>query len=525
MYILVLCFTAVYALEFEGQEHKRLVDEAFILFKEVVHTPSGLTLEALLKANNQGPAPGNRIEPNPDTSVERSFWTPFLSQARGKGKSEKSRQWYTSLGQITALAGDYYGPESFQELLDHDGVKHRNFLKVFTQFAEPDPFWTVRQWDFLNRIANEGTEINIAPSKYGNRKAPALQAVYDAIASKDTLVGTGGATLKHLADVAMYNTDHFEPSAGNVAEDLHILATRLIRRWSVGLEADLEPQVWNIASKITGDDITTGPNMNALNMALAVEAFSLHYTTDIFSAGHLRTPRDALSGAKSGCGAITAGFTVKVMHDEDSFHGVWVKDILGNSWHCKGDATLLATDDTQNLKRAHEAVKASLYSLLKAGGFNVDHIKFQWYIPRGAPALTTVQEAPPEVKSRIVKNCDQSLLLVKDITKNPMPCSIIFRPWPDYDKQLQSKQPNRCPRYYLDKSNILKVRQKCGGFSMFSKKSKEKFETEKKACCYREFSRAWKISIAPDDCCFKMPARDDGVFTCGANDDAEDIES
>jgi len=82
---------------------------------------------------------------------------------------------------------------------------------------------------------------------------------------------------------------------------------------------------------------------------LVIEAFAFHYLTDLFSSGHLRTPRgylrehcqdetvlgqlgpDALGGALSSC-----------MHDEDNILGLLVHargaaDTEANWWIAYGD--------------------------------------------------------------------------------------------------------------------------------------------------------------------------------------------
>lgn len=55
------------------------------------------------------------------------------------------------------------GPGSLDTLFCDDTVDApTNFMRVFAQFLNPDPFWTVKMYDFLKRVGNEGTALDEA---------------------------------------------------------------------------------------------------------------------------------------------------------------------------------------------------------------------------------------------------------------------------------------------------------------------------------------------------------------------------
>ncbi|MDU8912703.1 hypothetical protein, partial [Aestuariicoccus sp. MJ-SS9] len=101
-----------------------------------------------------------------------------------------------------------------------------------------------------------------------------------------------------------------------------------------------------------------------LEWIYTIDAFACHFLTDLFSAGHMRTPRKALyemrsDFARSGYPAQVTGYLAKVMHDEDSKNGLLVTNAKNMEWKAYGDKKLLDTDDRTNDHIAQKAVQAS----------------------------------------------------------------------------------------------------------------------------------------------------------------------
>lgn len=92
---------ALQTTKFEGSEHKRVVDDVFAKFEQISNSKFNKKLNALLAAENVVEKASATLA-NPDTSG-KTTWFPFVS------KPKSNSQFYYSLGQTVALAGDYYG--------------------------------------------------------------------------------------------------------------------------------------------------------------------------------------------------------------------------------------------------------------------------------------------------------------------------------------------------------------------------------------------------------------------------------
>jgi hypothetical protein len=87
-------------------------------------------------------------------------------------------------------------------------------------------------------------------------------------------------------------------------------------------------------------------------------AFADHFLTDLFSAGHLRTPRRALYEMSTTTRG-ESGFLARAMHNEDNADGLRVRNARGESWRCFGDGKELDDESKDNFARAQAAVQAS----------------------------------------------------------------------------------------------------------------------------------------------------------------------
>lgn len=135
-----------------------------------------------------------------------------------------------------------------------------------------------------------------------------------------------------------------------------------------------------------------------LQLAYKMNAFADHFLTDLFAAGHLRTPRELLQQQVSDdsilmalsvilsiiappAGLLLAGIDgafdavkyfggygkgivgnmlSKSMHDQDNQWGLNVTNINGNSWRAFGDAHLFTESNFENMTLAVQAVQASV---------------------------------------------------------------------------------------------------------------------------------------------------------------------
>lgn len=99
-------------------------------------------------------------------------------------------------------------------------------------------------------------------------------------------------------------------------------------------------------------------DVTALRDAYFLEAFALHFLTDLFSAGHLRTPRRTLHQSLQELGKPwPADQLTRAMHDEDCASGLWVTNALGESWAVYGDKELSAMKSFRNLDQVIAAAQ------------------------------------------------------------------------------------------------------------------------------------------------------------------------
>ena len=96
------------------------------------------------------------------------------------------------------------------------------------------------------------------------------------------------------------------------------------------------------------------------SLGYMLEAFACHFLTDLFSSGHLRTPRKALNTS------LAATLCSQLMHDEDCYNGLVVQDVNGNTWTAYGDKRLVDPVNQANYARARKAVSVSLGEVIGA---------------------------------------------------------------------------------------------------------------------------------------------------------------
>lgn len=124
----------------------------------------------------------------------------------------------------------------------------------------------------------------------------------------------------YYAQLAMDNTVHFTPHNWAKFEATHTQALQKV-----------EAQV-----PVSSVSIEYGPIPAD---AVAQTAFSLHFLSDAFSSGHMRTPRQALGRA----GSLLSG----IMHDFDNRLGLTVENGFAQKWRAFGDGYLVNLNPAQ----------------------------------------------------------------------------------------------------------------------------------------------------------------------------------
>lgn len=257
----------------------------------------------------------------------------------GSRQLAAGRDKHLTYGQILALGGDFYG------LPNEPISSSKDALRTF-ELA----YWTLAEAPLAetNRIL-EIMEEEIKAVKAAREAGKPPSSVYDALG--DTLsyewnVATGGhfgidPTGRYLA-LAAKNWDHFGSGAITSYKAGHQIA--MVRAATIKSHPD--------------PDRTNEQKLADLELAYAVNAFADHFLTDLFSAGHLRTPRKALYDRSLPIGAV-GSLLARCMHDEDSKYGLTVHNSRGDTWTSFGDKRLLDDGDASNLTRVEEAVQIS----------------------------------------------------------------------------------------------------------------------------------------------------------------------
>lgn len=246
-------------------------------------------------------------------------------------------------GQIMALAGDFYGlPNSpISDGADLEDQIDR-FMAAFNTLDQADPNEVMNILGIMNDQATQ-----VASIAQQNAGAPDAWSIAYTEANADDAYdrrynqATGGSgsgpgwylTKGRYLNLAATNWDHFGKHAITSFQAGHQAAIRqaLVAK-SSGLAADLM-------------------------LAYKLEAFAGHFLSDLFSSGHLRTPRKEMHEAKTG------DLCSRLMHDEDCYNGLVVQNALNESWTCYGDKRLNDTANATNMAKAQEALQASLTAI------------------------------------------------------------------------------------------------------------------------------------------------------------------
>jgi hypothetical protein len=245
-------------------------------------------------------------------------------------------------GQIVALGGDFYG---IPDKPISDGA---NDLERRTRFS--DAYASLETLpdsgaEALSILKTMQTEVNAVAAAIANGLQPssAYDSLGDSLSRQWALI-THGRYLK----LALTNWDHFGAHAVAAYTAGHAVA---------------------LATASQAFTQTDPNKKNEMEMrAYAQNAFADHYLSDLFSAGHVRTPRRELHYAS--VVSLTGDVLSRYMHDEDCHYGLNVTNLNGISWKMYGDKRLLDSVNDYNLRVVEQAVQASvneIYTALSTG--------------------------------------------------------------------------------------------------------------------------------------------------------------
>lgn len=240
-------------------------------------------------------------------------------------------------GQIVALGGDFYGIPS-KPISDGDTPEARvqRFQQAFATLAnnagavnEVPKIFDILQTEItaVDNAIRDGQEPHVAYDQLGNSLS----------------YKWGRVTWGRYLFLANTNWDHFGQHA--------------VSAYIAGHTAALAQAV---AAGRSRDE-------KGLELAYAMNAFADHYLSDLFSAGHLRTPRKELYDSAIGVSTI-ANLCAKWMHDEDCEFGLNVQRTDGqpDTWRAYGDGRYFDTIDVGNRNRVDFTVQNSADEIWEA---------------------------------------------------------------------------------------------------------------------------------------------------------------
>lgn len=286
-----------------------------------------------------------------DASKHAAASTP-LPLGRPDGRTQ-------TYGEIVALGGDFYGPPpatpgDYPQSISTPGADHGQLFQAAFGTLRNAPAAELNE--IMTVIGQEQSRISEAKSA-GQQPSAAFEALGDTLSYKwNEITGGGPASggdkelLLHpgrYINLASVNMDHFGEDAVTVYQVGHGLAVTK-------------------ASHMHGAPGTDPKVQEQLLLCYAWNAFADHFLTDLFSSGHLRTPRRSLYDI-SLTDARETGLLARVMHNEDNVEGLQVTNARGESWTAYGDGMELDSPPSdENRRRAIAAVQASADEVYEA---------------------------------------------------------------------------------------------------------------------------------------------------------------
>lgn len=237
-------------------------------------------------------------------------------------------------GQILALGGDFYGlPDSPISDAPDPGACFLQAYGTLTAQGVADEANAI-----LTIMQTEIDAVNAA-IKAGKPASSAYEALGDTLSAQWNRATGGGSILTPWFPMGRYlklaatNWDHFSPWSSIVYKAGHFQAMTLAAE--------------------AGQTHDAGKLMQAY----AMNAFADHFLSDMFSAGHMRTPRKQLYDAchPSALGSLCSRY----MHDEDCAQGLQVMNASKETWIAFGDKKYFDANNSENAKRCLQAVQVS----------------------------------------------------------------------------------------------------------------------------------------------------------------------
>ncbi len=251
-------------------------------------------------------------------------------------------------GQIVSLGGDFYGiPDA--PISDGSSQTDRmvRFANAYKTLATA-PGAVSEAPQILQVMQTEITAVNQALDN-GQLPSAAYKGLGDSLSEQWNRITGGGSIISPWYPMGRYlllaavNWDHFSQHAVLAYQAGHGVA---------------------LQQAFFARNAPAGQQRQNMVWAYAMNAFADHFLSDLFSGGHIRTPRRELydSVTPSDVGSLLSRY----MHDEDSLWGINVTNQTSNAWHAYGDKRYIDTVDLANKNLVDFAVQQSVDEIFQA---------------------------------------------------------------------------------------------------------------------------------------------------------------
>jgi len=290
-----------------------------------------------------------------------------------------------SPGHVVALAGDFFAaldPIAFGKTNDEKTERFEAAFKTLCESTEstttierivahiedesegssPHAHWGMRFVKEIKQRAKNALDFNN------------IRYIFEMMPEKNAsglkkLLGKAAFWHSPYYRLALMNFDHFGEEAKVAYLTGHLAAIKMAQE--------------------AGDQIRRGEHKKgkeSIKGALLRELYACHYLTDLFAAGHIRTPRKQLLNhlMQGGSGEIDgipdlakttdldlliAGFFARKMHDEDGDKGLFVKfkdQKDAKAWKAFGDGNFYNKENQKSAKHVCKVVQMALWDLVFA---------------------------------------------------------------------------------------------------------------------------------------------------------------
>lgn len=279
---------------------------------------------------------------------------------------------YLHAGAFVALGGDFYGvpkdPISFG-VTEED--QQKRFIAAYETLATADSNEVeklLKQMEVEAKAVVDAAKKGEKPSIGLHRISGSNNIQYARITQNNRF--PGALWDSRYGDLAEMNFDHFKGEA------------------LVSFNAGFKVAVTTAEKAFEKQDPVAKRELFVESLAQLL--FACHFLTDLFSAGHLRTPRkemwDIITDRGIMGGSLSAGFLAMKMHNEDNAYGLNViSDACAGGWKAYGDHCYFDPKNDDGDKWVIEAVKAALADIFSCYNGNKPTFNFQQFLPRPSP--------------------------------------------------------------------------------------------------------------------------------------------